>query len=176
MKIRLAKSTDKEAIRQLHLMAFNETESAAASQLATELLEEKTTPATIAFVAESQDAIIGHVAFSPVTIENDENLQAYILAPLAVRPGFQNRQTGSKLIKTGIDWLKANNVDFLCVYGDPAFYGRFGFKQELAEYFTPPYPLEYPFGWLAMHLSESGLPRSKTTIKCVAALSRPQLW
>jgi len=38
------------------------------------------------------------------------------------------------------------------VLGDPAYYGRFGFKEEIGHSFLPPYTLQYPFGWTGMML------------------------
>jgi GNAT superfamily N-acetyltransferase len=72
-------------------------------------------------VAETEGIVVGHVAFSPVTIDNNENFQGYILAPLGVKPDYQNRRIGSKLIESGMQQLSRMGVDILFVYGDPKY-------------------------------------------------------
>ena len=56
-------------------------------------------------MAETDGTIVGHVAFSPMKIDNNENLQGYILAPLGVKPEYQKRRIGSKLIESGMQRL-----------------------------------------------------------------------
>ena len=70
----------------------------------------------------------------------------------AVRSEHQKRGVGSGLVQSGIQQLSDMSVQWLFVYGDPQYYGRFGFTAEVAEGFVPPYPLEFPFGWLGMKL------------------------
>lgn len=61
-------------------------------------------------------------------------------------------------------------------YGDPEFYGRLGFEAEIARFFVPPYPLEYPFGWLGMVLAGSAMPKTPCNFAGVSALNKPNLW
>ena len=105
MSIRIATSLDRDDVRDVYLCAFPEGEREIVSELAINLLSERTTPQTISLVAETEGAVVGHVAFSPVTIDNNENLQGYILAPLGVKPDYQKRRIGSKLIESGIQQL-----------------------------------------------------------------------
>ncbi len=42
----------------------------------------------------------------------------------------------------------------LFVYGNPDYYGKFGFSVDTAQCYIPPYWLEYSFGWQAIALSE----------------------
>jgi len=72
--------------------------------------------------------------------------------------------------------LSADGVDVLLVYGDPEYYGRFGFREEIGRSFVPPYPLVYPFGWLGMMLDETAIPETPRNFECVAALSKSDLW
>jgi putative acetyltransferase len=62
------------------------------------------------------------------------------------------------------------------VLGDPAHYGRFGFKEEIEHSFVPPYTLQYPFGWTGMMLNETSIPEQPIQFECVSALSKPDLW
>jgi len=181
--IRQATDQDHDAIQAIYLAAFDESERTLVAKLALDLLVEKTIPPTFSFVAEIKHKLVGHIAFSPISpisLNNHQNkhqgLQAYILAPLAVEPNYQKQQIGTTLIEYGIQQLSAMNVQIVFVYGDPNYYGRFGFSADAADYYTPPYPLQYPFGWQACKLSDDHSIQSPTNITCVTALCHPKLW
>ena len=176
MRIRTATHLDRDAIRGIHLAAFAEEERDTVSALAINLLQEDSTPPTLSLVAENDGRIVGHIAFSPVKIGTNNNLRGYILAPLAVEPEYQNQRVGSKLIEDGRQRLERQGVHLLFVYGDPGYYGRYGFSAEEAAMYTTPYPLQYPFGWQALILNKGSTPESAVTISCVSTLSDPQLW
>ena len=176
MHIRLATSLDRENIRKLHLRAFSDDEKDIVSILAVNLLSEETSPETISLVAEIKGVLVGHIAFSPVTIQDGKNWQGYILAPLGVLPEFQGRRIGLKLIESGKDRLSEMGVNILFVYGDPKYYRKFGFKADLASKYSPSFKLQYPFGWQAVELNEGGLDKPVVEISCVASLRDPQLW
>jgi putative acetyltransferase len=79
------------------------------SNLAVNLLAEETTLHTISLVAETEGAIVDHVAFGPVTTGNNEDLQGYILAPLGVKPDYQKRRIGSELVESGMQQLRVGS-------------------------------------------------------------------
>ena len=176
MHVRLATSLDRDDIRSVYWSAFAEGEREIVSKLAVDLLAEESTPQTISLVAEAEGIVVGHVAFSPVTIDNNEKVQGYILAPLGVKPGCQKCRIGSKLIESGMQQLSGMGVDILFVYGDPGYYSRFGFSVEAAECYIPPYKLQYPFGWQGIALDEFSTGKSTANITCVASLCDPELW
>jgi len=176
MLIRVATNSDRDNILNIHLRAFPDSEKDIVSALAVDLLDENTTPQTISLLAEIDNNVVGHIAFSPVKIDNNDNLQGYILAPLAVLPDYQKRGVGSKLIESGIDALLKKGINILFVYGDPAYYGRFGFNTESAEEFVPQYKLQYPFGWQALILNPFSNANTPTSIECVSCLNNPELW
>lgn len=176
MRIRTATHLDSEDIRRIHLAAFAEEENDIVSELAVNLLHEDTTPPTFSLVAESAGSVVGHIGFSPVKIGTDNDVQGYILAPLAVQPEYQKRQVGTKLIEDGRQRLLKRGVHLLFVYGDPRYYGKFGFSADAASPYTPSYTLQYPSGWQALTLNQGSSPESPVTIDCVASLCDPQLW
>jgi len=176
MVIRVATNLDREDIRNVHWLAFTEGDRELVSKLAVNLLLIETTPPTISLVAEVEGAVVGHAAFSPVTALNNQQLQGYILAPLGVRPHYQKRGVGSKLVKRGIQQLSKMGVDNLLVYGDPNYYSRFGFTTDFAERYLPPYKLQYPFGWQGMALNEGSTEQWPIEIACVPPLCDPALW
>lgn len=174
--VRGAASHDREAIRGVHLCAFPEGESQLVATLATHLLSEKTDPETISLVAEVDGQVVGHIAFSPVQAETNTDWLGYILAPLAVTPELHRLGIGSQLIASGIDLLLKKMVNVLFVYGDPTYYGRFGFSAEAATHYIPPYTLEYPFGWQAKCLHEGAASDHAVRLSCVLSLRDPALW
>jgi putative acetyltransferase len=176
MQVRITTRQDADEVRGVHLSAFPEGEGKIISKLAVDLLSEETTPPTVSLLADVDGFAVGHVAFSPVAIDSTLGFQAYILAPLAVRPNYQKRCIGSRLVESGMQRLSAMGVGILFVYGDPKYYGRFGFSVETAEGYVPAYPLQYPFGWQAVALRDHGAKRSPARIACVASLSDPALW
>jgi putative acetyltransferase len=175
-RICVATNQDRENIRAVHLRAFPEGEKQIVSTLAINLLSEKTNPETFALIAKTHGTVVGHIAFSPVTVDNNEKWKGYILAPLGVKPEYQKRRIGSKLIESGIERLSEKGVNVLFVYGDPTYYGKFGFNADAASRYSPPYPLQYPFGWQAITLNDAGFAESNAKISCVASLHDPELW
>jgi putative acetyltransferase len=176
MRIRVAASLDSEYIREVCLCAFFEGEKQKVSTLAANLLSEETNPETISLVAEADGAVVGHIAFSPVTITNNKSWMGYILAPLGVKPEYKKRQIGSKLIENGMERLSKMGVNVVFVYGDPKYYGKFGFNPDVASRYSPPYELQYPFGWQAIALNEDVITDPAVKISCVAPLNDPELW
>ncbi|MGN7981060.1 GNAT family N-acetyltransferase [Burkholderia sp. 22313] len=84
---------------------------------------------SVSLVAERDERVIGHVAFSPVSIGGEPagSHGWYGLAPLAVRPECQRRSIGAGLVRTGLDALRRLGAQGCVVLGDPAYYARFGF-------------------------------------------------
>jgi putative acetyltransferase len=167
---------DHNDIKKIYLVAFPKGENEIVSKLAIDLLCENSTPQTISLIAETHDSVVGHVAFSPVVITNNENCLAYILAPLAVQPSHQKRRVGSALIEYGMRQLSDMGVNILFVYGDPKYYGRFGFNVDTARNYSTPYNLHYPFGWQATLLNECAIENKPVSIICVSPLRDPKLW
>ncbi len=173
---RVATNLDRDDVREIHLCAFPEGEKQIVSTLAINLLSEETSPKTISLVAEAGGAVVGHIAFSPVTVNNNKSWKGYILAPLGVKPEYQKRQIGSKLIESGMERLSKMGVNVLFVYGDPKYYGKFGFNADLASGYPPPYELQHPFGWQAIILNEGVFIGSTVKISCVEPLKDAELW
>ena len=176
MHIRIATNLDQNDVRDVHWAAFPEGEREIVSKLAINLLSEETIPQTISLVAETEDAVVGHVAFSPVKIGTNENCQGYILAPLGVKPDFQKCRIGSGLVESGMKKLMNMGVNILFVYGDPKYYSRFGFSADTAKNYVPPYRLKYPFGWQGIAFSECSIRNLTIKIACVSSLCDPALW
>lgn len=85
------------------------------------------TALTISLVAKSNDRVVGHIAFSPVTI-SDGTQNWYGLGPVSVLPEYQRNGIGKALIEEGLSRLKDLNAQGCCLVGHPDYYKRFGFK------------------------------------------------
>jgi putative acetyltransferase len=172
----MATRSDLDAIRGVHLSAFPEAEREMVARLAIDLLCEESNPPIVSLVAETDGAVVAHGAFSPVSIEHSEALNGYILAPLGVRPAFQGRGIGSRLVRSGLQRLTRSGAHILFVYGDPGYYGRFGFGAEPADRYIPPYRLQYPFGWQSIALNGFNSEGTSRNLRCVDSLCDPALW
>ena len=73
---------------------------------------------TISLVAEIDQVVIGHIAFSPVVISSSAK-GWYGLGPVSVHPDHQRAGIGSKLIIEGLHLLKSKNANGCVVLGEP---------------------------------------------------------
>jgi putative acetyltransferase len=96
--------------------------------------------AVLELVAERDGAIVGHVLFSRLTVAGDSlSFPAVALAPLAVDPAFQKVGIGAALVIEAHRRLAAAGEKLSIALGDPAYYGRFGYRRQPAE----PYASDY---------------------------------
>ena len=114
---------DFEAIRKVNLRAFeqsNEGNIVDALRVAGAL--------SISLVALHDNQIVGHIAFSPVSIESgDGSFTALGLGPMAVLPEHQNEGVGSQLVEAGLKECLRLGHEIVIVVGHPEYYPRFGF-------------------------------------------------
>ena len=176
MQIRESVENDKDTIRTAHQNAFGEPEGEAVSQLAIDLLEDKTTAQPIlSLVAEQNNEIVGNIIFSPVNIKGFKGVSAYILAPLAVTKNNQGKGIGTQLINKGLEILKERGAEIVLVYGDPNYYMRTGFKAD--HDLKPPNKLKYPEeAWMAQELVENILIKTHGMVQCASSLNSPEYW
>jgi putative acetyltransferase len=81
----------------------------------------------VSLVAERDGRVIGHVAFSPVTM-SDGTPDWYGLGPVSVLPEHHRQGIGTALIQEGLSRLRKRNAAGCCVVGHPDYYRRFGFE------------------------------------------------
>ncbi len=125
---------------------------------------------TLSLVAEREGEILGHVAFSPVRI-GEQDIEWFGLGPVAVRPDRQRQGVGIRLIEAGLERIRALGGKGCVVLGDPDYYARFGFKANPGLSF-PDVPAEYfqcltfgpdiPRGVVAYHPAFYGAPSTST--------------
>jgi len=96
---------------------------------------------SLSLVAVEDEEIVGHVAFSPVRIDDRE--RGWLgLGPLAVRPDRQRTGIGSALVREGLAGIEAMGAAGCVLLGSPVYYGRFGFAAD-ARLTLPNVPPEY---------------------------------
>jgi putative acetyltransferase len=84
---------------------------------------------TISLVAEIDGRVVGHIAFSPVTI-SDGAQGWYGLGPVSVLPELHKQGIGIALINEGLAQLKDMGAQGCALVGDPKYYQRFGFRND----------------------------------------------
>jgi putative acetyltransferase len=83
----------------------------------------------LALAAQETTGVVGYVAFPRLTIDlGARRVPAVGLAPLGVVPDRQRQGIGAALVRAGLARLKDRGEGLVFVLGDPAYYGRFGFK------------------------------------------------
>lgn len=82
---------------------------------------------SVSLVAERAGRIVGHIAFSPVTL-SDGSADWYGLGPVSVLPSLHRRGIGKALVREGLARLKALGARGCCTVGHPEYYPKFGFR------------------------------------------------
>lgn len=145
--IRNENDSDIETISEITKEAFlslaisNHTEQFIISAL------RKANALTISLVAEKEKKVIGHIAFSPVTI-SDGSRNWYGLGPISVLPELQKQGIGKRLMRKGLSLLESLEASGCVLVGDPGYYEQFGFRSlpDLVVDGVPPqYVLALPF-------------------------------
>lgn len=125
IKIREERKADYDAIRIVNDQAFG-------TLVEGNIIEKlrKACQETFSLVAVLDERIVGHIFFSPVTIDNEEKQVIGMgLAPMAVLPELQNQGIGSLLVKEGLRRIKETDCPFIIVIGHIEYYPRFGFER-----------------------------------------------
>ena len=81
------------------------------------------------FIAELGGQPAGGIWYALCAIEKPDGTRIPIptLGPIGVAPEFQKRGVGSALIRHTVPLVKAAGYPGIVIFGDPAYYGRFGF-------------------------------------------------
>ena len=126
----------------------------------------------IGLVAEDVAGVVGHIAFTPVTIVGwNAHPPALGLAPLAVAPAVQRQGVGSQLARAGLEICRQRGFALVVVLGDPGYYGRFGFEPASDhglrdEYHAP------PGAFRVLALVEGSLAGARGTVRYHAAFAQ----
>lgn len=84
----------------------------------------------LAFVARSDDRVVGFVMLSGTDLIDDGGVRREVLTltPLAVAPDCQRRGLGRALVQTALQAAGRLNEPLVVLEGSPQYYGRLGFQ------------------------------------------------
>lgn len=159
LNIRPEENKDINGIRFVNEEAFGRKAEAA---LVDNLRKRKVV--TLSLVAEIKGQIVGHILFSPVTIEPDgEGFNAVTLAPIAVLPAYQRQGIGSKLVREGLEESRLLGNHMVFLVGHAEYYPRFGFVKAAPEGFKC--EVEVPDeAWMVLKLQPDAPPQRGGTV------------
>ena len=158
--IRSEKAADHRAVREVNERAFDRPDEAAL----VDAVRAAADP-IVSLVAVDNEQVIGHILFSPVSIDDDDSGSlAMGLAPMAVLPDYQRQGIGSQLVRAGLNECQRIGCSVVVVLGHPEFYPRFGFipasrKGLRSEYAVP------DEAFMVVGLKPSALDRPRGLVK-----------
>ena len=123
LTIRPETPQDIDSIRCINEQAFGQKEEA-------ELIDKLRNRGvvTLSLVAVQAGQIVGHIVFSPVSVESEySSFEAISLGPMAVLAEYQRKGIGSQLVRDGLEECSRLGHEIVVVLGHPDYYPRFGF-------------------------------------------------
>lgn len=117
---------DADAIRALTAAAFAGAPHASGTEPAIVDALRRDGDLVLSLVATDDADVVGHVAFSPVTVGGAGGYCG--LGPISVAPTRQRSGIGTALIERGLAELCSRSARGCVLVGDPGYYARFGFE------------------------------------------------
>jgi putative acetyltransferase len=162
VKIRQENKDDFNTVFEVNKLAFGQENEASLVDL---LRNSKAFIPELSLVAIFDNKVVGHILFTTIKIINDDKNEtdSLALAPMAVRPEFQNKGIGGQLIKYGLDKAKELGYKSVIVLGHEHYYPKFGF--EPAEKWNIKSPFDIPTNiFMALELEKDGLKAISGTV------------
>ncbi|QIY89190.1 GNAT family N-acetyltransferase [Chryseobacterium gallinarum] len=120
----------------------------------------------LSLVAEDENGeIAGHILFTKIKIENGtSSFESLALAPVSVKPDFQNQGVGGKLIVHGHQIARELGYTSVILIGHENYYPRFGYEK--TSNFGISFSFEIPEkNGMAIELIKDGLKNVKGVVK-----------
>ncbi|WP_336686124.1 N-acetyltransferase [Chryseobacterium bernardetii] len=120
----------------------------------------------LSLVAENGNGILaGHILFTKLTVENgSETFESLAMAPVSVKPEFQNQGVGGQLIEEGHRIARKLGYQSVILIGHENYYPKFGYKK--TSNFGISFPFEIPeANGMAVELVKDGLKNRKGMVK-----------
>lgn len=140
MRIRSERATDAGTIGSLITDAFRTAAHADGTEADIVAKLRATGGLALSLVAEAGGEIVGHVAASDASVGGETGWS--VIGPLAVLEAYRRRGIGAGLMEEAIARLDARPAQGIVLVGDPAYYGRFGFRAA-ADIVWPGIPPQY---------------------------------
>jgi putative acetyltransferase len=82
------------------------------------------------FVAECDGIQVGNIVYTRAGIFSSTGKKHEVICfgPVSVLPAYQRQGIGSALIRYSLDKARSMGFSAVCIYGDPRYYSRFGFR------------------------------------------------
>lgn len=129
MQIRNERPADHAAIHELTRVAFAPMPFSSGTEAPIIRALRAAGDLRLSLVAEDAGVIVGHVAFSPVTIDG-EHAGWFGLGPISVQADRQRQGIGKALIARGLELLRQQGAAGVALIGNPEIYGRVGFESD----------------------------------------------
>jgi len=112
----------------------------------------------LSLVAEINGQVVGHILFTPITIDNgQQQFQSLVLAPVSVLPEFQKQGIGGQLICAGHEKAKELGFHSSILLGHPDYYPRFGYNPASTWGIKTHIPLPSDDVFMAVELTKGAL-------------------
>jgi putative acetyltransferase len=176
MHIRPGERGEAAAIAAVHRLAF---ESDVEVDLAEALVEDEAYVSAYSLVAEESGRLVASVVVTRGRFVPDDGgpeAPVLVLAPLAVVPEAQRAGLGTAIVEASIVAARNAGEVALFVFGDPDYYGRFGFVAAMPKGIRGPHPLEPDWGWQVLELVPDALGASAGYVSVAQPMDAPELW
>ena len=82
------------------------------------------------FIAEMEGRVVGQIVYSRGVVRSSlgEDREVIGFGPVSVLPAYQKQGIGGALITHTIRLARRLGYPAICIYGDPRYYSRFGFR------------------------------------------------
>jgi putative acetyltransferase len=124
--VRDERATDFTAISAVTVVAFASLEISSHTEQFIVAALRNAGALAVSLVAEVNGRVVGHIAFSPVTM-SDGTKSWYGLGPVSVHPDVQRQGIGKTLVREGLSRLRSLQAKGCCLVGHPQYYRQFGF-------------------------------------------------
>ena len=84
---------------------------------------------------KGEGQLIGHVLYMRAQLHTVDGriLPVMTFGPISIHPDFQGQGYGAQLLEASMERAKQMGAGALCIEGNPAYYGRFGFAAASAQ-------------------------------------------
>jgi putative acetyltransferase len=135
--IRRERNDDHQDVRDLHAVAFSDSERVAG--LVDALRAADSPLPLISLVATLDGQLAGHVLLSASRLDAPRRIvDVLVLSPLAVQPEQQGQGIGTRLIEHALAAAGSAEVPLVFLEGPPRYYGKRGFERADAAGFRSP--------------------------------------
>lgn len=175
---RPATANDTQQLLDVHRAAFS---TEVEADLVRELLHTTSAESRQSWVADAAGSVVGHVFLSRGEVAEAPQVRVMLLCPLAVMPSYQHAGVGTALVRAAIAAAGAHELTAVSVFGDPAYYSRFGFRSLLPNGPEPAFDIgkTHRDAWQTLLLSDD--PTATSALdgarpQWSRPLMRPVLW